>query len=147
MRVVKLDFKIFDEYLEIWSFFTLGMFGSSRQIDLIILLLLTFSSKVSLSIKDLWRNYPLLYFYQNSIGRRLDAKRCFLKVESSDLLSCLFPKYGNTLTIYFMLISHANQNLIPNLSCLFGIYWVKRQWTLVENNCSSKVRFTPGKPL
>ena len=38
----------------------------------------------------------------------------------------------------------ANQNLMPNLSGLFGIYWVNLQRDFVENSYSSIVIFSPG---
>ena len=38
----------------------------------------------------------------------------------------------------------ANQDLIPNLSGVFGMYCVNLQRALVENNCSSIVMLTPS---
>ena len=55
-----------------------------------------------------------------------------------------FPKLGNPFIIYLVLTSHANQNFMPNLSGLFGIYWLNLQLVFDGNNCSSAVMYAPG---
>jgi len=52
-----------------------------------------------------------------------------------------FPKYGNPFTTYLLFTSDANQNFMPNLSGLFGMYWVNLHLAFIGKSYSSTVIF------
>ena len=58
--------------------------------------------------------------------------------------SLYFSKYGKALHRYLVSFSTNIQNLIPNLSGLFAMYWVNLHLALDGKSCSSAVRFSPG---
>lgn len=54
----------------------------------------------------------------------------------------IFPNM-NPFTTYFILMSDASQNLMPNLLDLLCIYYVKQHLAFVGNISSSTVTFCP----
>ena len=46
--------------------------------------------------------------------------------------------------MYLLSTFDANQDLMPNLSGLLGIYWINLHLAFVGNSCSSTVIFAPG---
>ena len=59
-------------------------------------------------------------------------------------LFLFFPQYGKPLSKNFDHTSTANQNIIPNSSGFYCIYYVKGRGALLENNYSSIVIFSPA---
>ena len=54
------------------------------------------------------------------------------------------PKYDNPFTTYLVFTSDADQNLISNLSNLFGMYCINLHLVFVRKSCSSMLRSAPG---